>query len=78
MFDGKPVSVKGAAAPTTRVYRRTDSHSYEQVNFVNGTLTTTQRIVTSKDGQTQTVMTTGKNAQGESINNVSVYDRIRR
>jgi hypothetical protein len=76
MFDGKPVEVKGAVVPTTRVYKRIDSRSYEQVNVVNGTLTTVQRIVTSKDGKTQTVMTTGKNAQGDSINNVSVYERV--
>jgi hypothetical protein len=30
---------------------------------------------TQKDGKTQTVMTKGKDAQGTSINNVSVYDR---
>jgi hypothetical protein len=75
MFDGKPAEVKGALVPTTRVYKRIDTRTYEQLNFVNDTLTTSQRIITSRDGKTQTVMTTGKDTQGKSINNVSVYDR---
>lgn len=76
MYDGKPAPVKGAAdANTTRVYKRIDNRTYEFVTFVNGTMTTTTRSVTSADGKTRTVTATGKNAQGATVINVVVYDK---
>ncbi len=75
-FDGKPCDVVGATdANTTRVYKRIDSRTYEYVQSVAGKVTTTSRVVVSADGKTRTITATGKNAQGQTINNVSVYDR---
>ncbi len=76
MFDGKPSDVKGAAdANTTRVYKRIDSRSYEYVQSVSGKVTTTVRVVISADGKTATTTTTGKNTQGQTVNNVTVSDK---
>ena len=76
MFDGKSSEIKGAPDPnTTRVYKRIDSRTYEYVQSVGGKLTTTARNVVSADGKTRTVTTTGKDAQGRTVNNVAVSDR---
>ena len=76
MFDGKSTDVKGAPdANTTRVYKRIDNRSYEYVQSVGGKLTTTARTVVAADGKTRTITTTGKDAQGRTVNNVAVYDR---
>ena len=76
MFDGKPSAIKGAPdANTTRVYKRIDSRTYEYVQSVAGKVTTTARTVVAADGKTRTITTTGKDAQGRTINNVAFYDR---
>lgn len=76
MFDGKASEIKGAPdANTTRVYKRIDNRTYEYVQRVGGKLTTTARTVVSADGKTRTITTTGKDAQGRTINNVAFYDR---
>jgi len=62
-------------ANTTRVYKRIDPRSYEYVQTVAGKITTTVRTVVSADGKTRTITTTGKNAQGQTVHNVAVYDR---
>ena len=76
MFDGKPTDIKGAPdANTTRVYKRIDSRTYEYVQSVGGKVTTTVRTVVAADGKARTITTTGKDAQGRTINNVAVYER---
>jgi len=76
MFDGKASEIKGAPdANTTRVYKRIDNRTYEYVQRVGGKLTTTARTVVAADGKTRTITTTGKDAQGRTINNVAFYDR---
>jgi hypothetical protein len=62
-------------ANTTRAYRRIDDRTYEFVAKVDGKVTTTTRSVAARDGKTRTTMTTGKDAQGQSVNNVQVFDR---
>jgi hypothetical protein len=75
-FDGKPSEVVGAAdANTTRVYKRIDSRTYEFVTSIGGKVTTTSRSVVSADGKTRTVTATGKNLEGLTVHNVSVYVR---
>ena len=75
-FDGKDYPLKGAAAAnTTRAYRRIDDHTWEFVTKVDGKVTTTNRNVISPDGKTQTGTTTGKDAQGQTVNNTLVFDK---
>lgn len=75
MFDGKEYELKGAAVPTTRVYRRIDARSYDFVNRVGGKVTTTVRSVVSADGKTRTNTTTGTDPRGRTVNNVAVYEK---
>jgi len=76
MFDGKPADLRGAAdANTTRVYRRIDNRNWEFVTSVGGKVTTTTHTVIAADGKSRTNTTTGKNAQGVTVNNVAVYEK---
>jgi hypothetical protein len=74
-FDGKDYSVKGATQPTTQAFKWIDDYTMEWVNTVNGKQTTTTHISLSRDGKTQTLTTTGTNAQGQKINNVGVFEK---
>jgi hypothetical protein len=78
-FDGKPVAISGApTANTTRMYKRLDSRSYEYVTSVAGKQTATVRAVVSADGKTRTHTTTGRNAQGQTINRMEVLEKQER
>jgi hypothetical protein len=74
-FDGKDNTVTGNPDVDTNTYRRIDDHTYEVVAKKSGKSTLTSRIVISPDGKTRTVTQTGKNPQGETVNNTVVYDR---
>jgi hypothetical protein len=73
-FDGseRTVNVETGAAMT---YKFIDTRIYEGFTRVKGQPTTTTRYALSVDGKTHTLTTTGKNAQGQVVNNVVVYDR---
>ena len=71
----RPIPRAPPDANTTRVYKRIDSRTYEYVQSVGGKVTVTARTVVAADGKTRTITTTGKNAQGQTINNVAFYDR---
>lgn len=72
MFDGKPVELKGAAAPTTREYSRIDGRAYQFIDRVNGKVTTTTRVTVSSDGKTRTNVATGMNAAGKPVHNTTI------
>ena len=74
-LDGKEYPVKGDSNSDMRSYRKVDDYTFEQVNKRNGQVTTTVKIVYSRDGRTRTNTVTGTNAQGQRVTNVQVYDR---
>ena len=75
-FDGKDNPVKGAQIPNrTTAYRRIDDRTFEAIDKLDGKPTVTTRVAVSADGKTMTATLTGKNAQGESMNNVIVLDK---
>ena len=75
-FDGKDNPVKGAQAPNSTVaYKRIDDRTFDAMGKVDGKPTVTTRVVISADGKTMTATQTGKNAQGQSVNNVIVADK---
>jgi hypothetical protein len=78
-FDGADVPVQAIAPATksvnTNAFRRLGDHSFEVLAKADGKLTSTNRIVVSADGKTLTQTTTGTNAQGQAVSNVSVYDK---
>ena len=73
--DGSDAPVQGAASPTTRHLKRIDDRTYEDGDKVNGKPTVSRRLGVAQDGRTLTVTVTGTNAQGQPVNNVTVYDR---
>jgi hypothetical protein len=74
-FDGRDHVLKGATQPTTWTLKWMDDYSYEFVTKVNGKTTTTTRVSLSRDGKVQTVTTTGTNAQGQPVNNSTIFER---
>ena len=52
-----------------------DDYSFEVVGKVDGKATATSRVVISREGKTLTQTTTGKNAQGQTVNNTIIYDK---
>jgi hypothetical protein len=74
-FDGKEHPVEGALLPTTRTFKWVDDHHYEWVTKVNGRVTTTTRLELSRDGRTQTLITTGKSPTAQQVDNTSVFEK---
>jgi hypothetical protein len=75
-FDGKDYDYKGAPDPnSTRVYTRVDDHHYSYATKVNGSITTNSRVAVTPDGKTRTIVTSGRDAQGRTIRNFTVWNR---
>ena len=55
--------------------KRIDANTLEMVNKKGGKVTTTQRNVVAADGKIRTVTTTGTDAQGQNVNNVTVFEK---
>jgi hypothetical protein len=85
--EGKPIHVQYSAKYDGKDYPVTGSLDFDAISFkrVDGTteatlkkggkvVQTSKRSV-SKDGKTLTLTTTGTNAKGQAINNVSVFDK---
>ena len=80
-FDGKDAAVKatidGKPSPNQDAvsWKKIDDYTFENVAKLKGQTLTTTRMVVSKDGKTRTNTVTGKNAQGQVVNNVAVFDK---
>jgi hypothetical protein len=75
-LDGKDTPVTGNNPNADMIaVKRIDANTLEMVNKKGGKVTTTQRNVVAADGKTRTVTTTGTNAQGQTVNNVTVFEK---
>ena len=77
-YDGKDVPITGTTpfgAGTMAALTRVDAHTARIVGKKNGEVILTQTIVTSADGKTRTLTTRGKDAKGQPVDTVSVYDK---
>jgi hypothetical protein len=76
MYDGKDTPLMGDlfGADTLSV-KLVDSHHIAAVEKKSGKPLYTTRLVVSQDGKTMTMTIKGKNAKGEPVNTVTVYDR---
>jgi hypothetical protein len=75
-YDGKESPITGNcqwgdAVTVTRV----DANNSRSVYKLKGVVTVTQTSSVSADGKTRTVATKGKNALGQAVDNVNVYDK---
>jgi len=74
-YDGKFVPFKGNPDADMLSYKRIDANTVESMTQLKGKPAQTTKVVVSADGKTRTLTQTGKNAKGETVNNVVVYDK---
>ena len=74
-FDGKDYPVTGDSATDARSYKQVNDHTLELTTKKDGKVVATGKVVVSADGKTRTVTTSGKNAKGEKIKTMGVYDK---
>jgi hypothetical protein len=71
MLDGKP----NPNAADSVAYKKIDDYTYEATTKLKGKTLNVAKHVISKDGKTRTVTTTGTNAQGQTLNDVTVFEK---
>ena len=71
MLDGKP----NPNAADHVSYKKIDDYTYEVTAKLKGKTLNVARHVISKDGKTRTVTTTGTNAQGQKLNDMTVFEK---
>ena len=76
-LDGKDYPIADDPTRDTVAMKRIDDYTIETTNKKGGKITTVVRTVYSKDGKSRTQTTTGTNAQGQKVNDVAVFDRLR-
>src|SRR5437879_1954149 len=74
-FDGKDYPVKGDPARDAVSVKKIDDYTLEITNKKGGEALTTIRAVYARDGKTRTETTTGTNAQGQKVHNVTAWDK---
>jgi hypothetical protein len=75
-YDGKDVSVIGNSPyGDTTALTHVDATTVRTVYKNKGKVTVIQTSVVSSDGKTRTVTTKGTNPPGQTVDNLSVYDR---
>jgi hypothetical protein len=73
-FDGKDHPTANMDYDTT-AWKRIDANRYEVIRKKGGKIVLTSLNVLSKDGRTMTITTKGVNAEGQTINNVRVFEK---
>jgi hypothetical protein len=74
-YDGKDVPVVGNPNADMITRTRVDATTTKLVNKKDGNILSTATLVVSPDGKTLTITSTGKDAKGQTIDSVAVYDK---
>ena len=75
-YDGKDNRITGNNPDADMVARtRISATTIQSVNKKGGKVTTTNTSVISSDGKTRTLTNKGTNGQGQTVNNVAVYEK---
>jgi hypothetical protein len=74
-YDGKDYPVTGSADFDAISFKRVDGVTTQATLKKGGKVVQTSKRVLSKDGKTLTLTTTGTNANGEAVHNISVFDK---
>ena len=72
-YDGRDAPVIGDPGRDATSMKKIDDLTYEQTNKKDGKVTTVSRFVYARDGKSRTQTTTGRNAQGQKIDNTVVW-----
>jgi len=74
-FDGKDYPLTGSTIADMVSLKRIDAQTTERTDNKGGTVAQTIRRVVSADGKTMDVTVKGKNAQGQEMNHVVVFEK---
>jgi hypothetical protein len=74
-YDGKDYPITGSQNADTVALKRIDARTIERTDKKGEKVVVTSSRVVSEDGKTMTVTTTGTNAQGQAMNNVTVWEK---
>jgi hypothetical protein len=74
-FDGKDYPLTGSPMADMVSLKRIDARTTERTDKKGGTVAQTIRRVVSADGKTMNVTVKGKNAQGQEMSNVIVFEK---
>jgi hypothetical protein len=74
-YDGKDYPITGAPNADTVALERTDANTTRSTLKKDGQVVMTVTSVVAKDGKTRTSTFKGKNAQGQDVNNIVVYNK---
>ena len=74
-FDGKDYPLTGSAIADMVSLKRIDARTTERTDKKGGAVAQTIRRVVSADGKTMNVTVKGKNAQGQAVSNVIVFEK---
>jgi hypothetical protein len=76
-LDGKDYPIADDPTRDTIAMKKIDDYTMEETNKKGGKVTTITRTVYAKDGKSRTATTTGTNVDGQKVNNVAFFDRLR-
>jgi hypothetical protein len=75
-FDGKDNPVKGNNPDADAIaFSKIDARTYEAISKKGGKTTLTAHIVVATDGKTRITTQTGKDGQGQTVNNSIFYEK---
>jgi hypothetical protein len=74
-FDGKAYPLTGSPIADMVSLKRIDARTTERTDKKGGTVAQTIKRVVSADGKTMNVTVKGKNAQGQEVSNVVVFEK---
>jgi hypothetical protein len=74
-FDGKDYPATGLTNADSVSVKRIDANTVETTQKKDGKVVMTITVKVSKDGKTRTSMYRGKNAEGQDVQNVVVFDK---
>ena len=74
-FDGKDSPLTGSPTADKTSLKRIDARTTERTNKKGETVVGTITQVLSEDGKTMTATVKGTNAQGQAVNNVTVWEK---
>jgi hypothetical protein len=74
-YDGKDYPMTGSQNADTVALKRIDARTLERTDKKGEKVVATSTRVVSEDGKTMTITTKGTNAQGQAVNNVTVWEK---
>src|SRR5258706_14398659 len=74
-FDGKDSPLTGSPIADMVSLKRIDARTTERTDKTRGTVAQTIKRVVSADGKTMNVTVKGKNAQGQEVSNIVVFEK---